>query len=75
MLITTRMTLVLSQLTSSQKSSPSIYGVFVAAHFFNDKFNYARRVSRFIPPLLFPALDFFKTSDAATIFPVVIASL
>lgn len=43
MLITARMTRILAAHRGSQKSSPSIYGAFMAAHFFSDKFNYARR--------------------------------
>lgn len=63
MLITlARMTLathLLSKIPSSPHSS-SIYGAFMAAHFFSDKFNYARRASRFI---LLPSRTWFLRDE------------
>lgn len=64
MLITTRMTRILAAHRGSQKSSPSIYGAFMAAHFFSDKFNYARRAHTPFysppPPLSLSRARFFR---------------
>jgi len=56
MLITIRMTL---SWLSSQKSSP-IYSAFVAAHFFSDKFNYARRLGVLSPSPSLPRARFLR---------------
>jgi hypothetical protein len=73
MLITARMTLATHLLSKIVPPPFPIYGAFVAAHFFNDKFNYARRGH----PVLFPSLSraFFETSGSMTILTVVASSL
>lgn len=76
MLITARMTLAVQLLSKILSLSLSpIYGAFVAAHFFNDKFNYARRalgLSPFSPG--FFEMNITAPGRSSIFFSAVIAS-